>query len=93
MLSSVKRKAVSNALELKLRRCKGTALQEFHAALMAKLHGDNFASSSTDYSQGDLKCDGLLHEPFTVFACLRAGQRWRQCDRSLHADCGCKGAE
>ena len=67
--TSVKRKAVRNALELKLRRCKGTGLQELLAALMAKLHGDNFTPAGTDYSRGDLQCDGLLRDPLTIFAC------------------------
>ncbi len=69
LLSAVKRRAVRNALELKLRRCKGDALQAFLSALMVKIHGDNFIGTGTDYSQGDLKCDGLLYEPLTIFAC------------------------
>ena len=58
-----------NALELRLRRCKGTSLQEFFSALMSKVHGDNFVPGGTDYSRGDLQCDGLLRTPFTIFAC------------------------
>ncbi len=60
---------MKNALELKLRRCKGDGLQAFLAALMAKVHGNNFIPAGTDYSRGDLKCDGLLQDPLTIFAC------------------------
>lgn len=52
-----------------MRRAKGTRLQEFLALLMSKVHGDNFQSISTDYSRGDLQCDGLLQTPLTIFAC------------------------
>jgi hypothetical protein len=38
-------------------------LQEFLGALMIKVHGDNFVPATAHYSHGDLKCDGLLHEP------------------------------
>ena len=69
MLSGLKRRAVRNALELKLRRCKGNDLQKFLGELMAKIHGDNFIPAGTDYSRGDLQCDGLLREPLTLFAC------------------------
>lgn len=64
-----RKNAIRSALELKLRRAKGTRLQDFLAALMTKAHGDNFQSVGTDYSRGDLKCDGLLHTPLTIFAC------------------------
>jgi hypothetical protein len=69
VLASDKRKAVRNSLELRLRRCKGTGLQEFLALVMAKLHGENFVAAGTDYSRGDLQCDGLLQDPLTIFAC------------------------
>lgn len=69
MLSGLKRKAVRNALELKLRRCKGNDLQKFLGDLMAKVHGENFIPAGTDYSRGDLKNDGLLRDPLTLFAC------------------------
>ncbi|MER2193602.1 ABC-three component system protein [Methylobacterium brachiatum] len=68
-LTAPKRRAFKNTLELTLRRCKGTELQAFFAALMGKVHGHNFESTSTDYSRGDLQCDGHLVEPETVFAC------------------------
>lgn len=44
-------------------------LQFFLAAVMAKVWKDNFVPASAHYSQGDLKCDGLLLDPLTVFAC------------------------
>ena len=44
-------------------------LQLFLAAVMAKVWKDNFVPASAHYSQGDLKCDGLLLDPLTVFAC------------------------
>jgi hypothetical protein len=62
----------ANALELKLRRCRGDMLQEFLAALMSNVHGDNFVPASAAYSRGDRKCDGLLTEPLTIFACYGA---------------------
>lgn len=67
--SPSRKRAIKAALELKLRRAKGTRLQEFLALLMAKVHGDNFQPIGTDYSRGDLQCDGLLHNPLTIFAC------------------------
>lgn len=68
-LSSSRRKAIRVALELKLRRAKGTRLQEFLSAVMTKIHGSNFQPVGTDYSRGDLQCDGLLNDPLTLFAC------------------------
>lgn len=67
--SASRRKAIRTALELKLRRAKGLRLQEFLQALMQKIHGAKFQSVGTDYSRGDLKCDGLITDPLTVFAC------------------------
>jgi hypothetical protein len=64
-----RRSAIKAALELKLRRAKGVKLQEFLTELMTRVHGDNFQGTSTDYSRGDLQCDGLLSDPLTVFAC------------------------
>jgi hypothetical protein len=66
---SVKKRAFSNALDLKLRRCRGDMLQLFFAAVAHKLWGDNFVPATAHYTQGDLKCDGLLKDPLTVFAC------------------------
>ncbi|MBD2746115.1 hypothetical protein IC232_05305 [Microvirga sp. BT688] len=68
-MTSIKRRAFSNALELKLRRCRGDMLQEFLGDVMSKRHGDNFVRATAHYSQGDLKCDGLLLDPLTIFAC------------------------
>jgi hypothetical protein len=67
--SPSRRKAIKTALELKLRRAKGLRLQEFLQALMVRTHGAKFQPVGTDYSRGDLKCDGLLLDPLTVFAC------------------------
>jgi len=69
ILSNSRRRALRAALELKLRRAKGTRLQEFLSALMTKIHGLNFQPAGTDYSRGDLQCDGMLYEPLTLFAC------------------------
>ena len=63
------RKGGGSALELKLRPAKGTRLQEFLSALMTKIHSSNFHPVGTDYSRGDLQCDGLLSDPLTIFAC------------------------
>lgn len=68
-LTAPKRKAFLNTLELRLRRCEGTDLQKFLGALMAKVHGENFEAAGTNYSRGDLKCDGRLVDPETIFAC------------------------
>jgi hypothetical protein len=68
-ISLSRKRAIKAALELKLRRAKGTRLQEFLALLMSKVHGNNFQPISTDYSRGDLQCDGLLITPLTIFAC------------------------
>jgi hypothetical protein len=68
-IPSVKKRAFRNALDLKLRRCRGDMLQHFLAAVANKLWGDNFVPATAHYTQGDLKCDGLLKNPRTVFAC------------------------
>lgn len=68
-IPSAKKRAFRNALELKLRRCRGDMLQLFLAAVADKMWGDNFVPASAHYTQGDLKCDGLLKNPRTVFAC------------------------
>jgi hypothetical protein len=69
IMSHSKRRAYRDALELKLRRCRGDMLQHFLAAVAAKVWGDNFIPATAHYTQGDLKCDGLLKDPLTVFAC------------------------
>ena len=68
-ISSVRKRAFRNALDLKLRRCRGDMLQHFLAAVAIKLWGDNFVPATAHYTQGDLKCDGLLKDPRTIFAC------------------------
>ncbi len=68
-IPSVKKRAFRNALDLKLRRCRGDMLQHFFAAVANKIWGDNFVPATAHYTQGDLKCDGLLKDPLTVFAC------------------------
>jgi hypothetical protein len=68
-MTLIRRRAFLNSLELKLRRSRGDMLQLFLAAVMAKVWKDNFVPASAHYSQGDLKCDGLLQNPLTVFAC------------------------
>jgi hypothetical protein len=68
-VSSVRKRAFRNALDLKLRRCRGDMLQHFLAAVAIKLWGDNFVPATAHYTQGDLKCDGLLKDPRTIFAC------------------------
>jgi hypothetical protein len=68
-ISTVKKRALRNALDLKLRRCRGDMLQHFFGEVGAKVWKDNFIPATAHYTQGDLKCDGLLQEPLTVFAC------------------------
>src|SRR4051794_34073725 len=65
----LKKRAFRNALDLKLRRCRGDMLQQFFAEVAAKVWKDNFIPATAHYTQGDLKCDGLLQAPLTVFAC------------------------
>lgn len=36
---------------------------------MSKRFGDNFVPVGTDYSRGDLQCDGMLLAPKTIYAC------------------------
>lgn len=67
--SPSRRNAIKAALELKLRRAKGVKLQEFLSELMNRVHGAGFQGVGTDYSRGDLTCDGLIADPLTVFAC------------------------
>lgn len=64
-----KLRAWTNALDLRLRRSKGVAFQEFFAAVMTKAHGGNYVPASSAYSHGDISCDGLLSEPLTIYAC------------------------
>jgi hypothetical protein len=71
-LSAQDKRRFADALELKLRRCRGDMFQAFMADLMSKVHGDNFVPASVHYSRGDLKCDGLLTSPLTIFACYGA---------------------
>jgi len=68
-IPSIKKRAFLNALELKLRRSRGDMLQVFLSAVMTKVLGDNFIPATAHHSKGDLKCDGLLKTPLTVFAC------------------------
>src|ERR1700749_2093150 len=68
-ISHVAKRAFRNALELKLRRCRGDMLQNFLAAVATKVWEDNFIPATAHYTQGDLKCDGLLKDPRTIFAC------------------------
>lgn len=68
-ISAVKKSAIMSALELKLRRCRGDLLQQFLAAVATKVWGDNFIPATAHYTRGDLKCDGLLKDPLTIFAC------------------------
>lgn len=63
------RQGYYEALELRLRRARGDGLQKFLAEVNARVHGDNFLPASHFYSQGDLKCDGLLQNPLTIYAC------------------------
>ena len=44
-------------------------LQHFLSAVATKVWGDNFVPATAHYTQGDLKCDGRLKKPRTVFAC------------------------
>jgi hypothetical protein len=65
----MKKRAFRNALDLKLRRCRGDMLQHFLSEVAVKVWNDNFVPATAHYTQGDLKCDGLLKDPLTIFAC------------------------
>ena len=62
-VSALDKRRFANALELKLLRCRGDRLQEFLAALMEKTQASNFNGATANFSQGDLKCDGMLTNP------------------------------
>src|SRR5260221_10116938 len=68
-LSGEKRRHFRNYLELRLRRSQGQAFQDLTAALMARIHGDNFVPQCPWGDKGDLSCDGYLKAPRTIFAC------------------------
>lgn len=68
-LTAPKRRVFVNTLELTLRRSYAGELQQFFGKLMSKLHKENFEAAGTAYSRGDLKCDGRLVDPETIFAC------------------------
>lgn len=63
------RKSLHNAVDLALRRTDGRTFQAFFGRVMTAKHGEHFNPTTTDYSQGDLKCDGLLFDPLTICAC------------------------
>ena len=48
------------ALELKLRKCSGDAIQEFFSTLMGHLHGSDFVRVRPFGKLGDKGCDGYL---------------------------------
>ena len=60
------------ALELKLRKCSGTAFQDFFADVMAKCHGSDYVRVRPFGSLGDKGCDGYLQSSGQVFACYGA---------------------
>ena len=68
-LSGEKRRHFRNYLELRLRRSQGHAFQDLTAALMGRIHGDNFVPQCPWGDKGDLSCDGYLKAPPTIFAC------------------------
>lgn len=68
-VTELRRHWIQNSLELRLRRSKGERLQEFLALVMSRIHGDGFVEVGTDQALGDLKCDGLLRDPLSIFAC------------------------
>ena len=68
-ISSAKRRYFRNQLALKLYRCRGEAFQRFASEVLARVHGDNFLPTIPVGPHGDLKCDGCLREPRTIFAC------------------------
>lgn len=60
------------ALELKLRRCSGTAFQDFFADVMAAKHSSDYVRTRPFGQLGDLGCDGYLKSTGEVFACYGA---------------------
>jgi hypothetical protein len=68
-LSTEKLRALRDTLELKLRRRRGNAFQDFFSEFMLTVHGDEFVPAIASGRAGDLKCDGRLNVPLTIFAC------------------------
>jgi hypothetical protein len=60
------------ALELKLRKCSGTAFQDFFADVMAAKHGSDYVRVRPYGPIGDKGCDGYLQPTGDVFACYGA---------------------
>lgn len=60
------------ALELKLRKCSGTAFQDFFADVMAAKHSSDYVRVRPFGQVGDLGCDGYLQSTGEVFACYGA---------------------
>lgn len=80
------RKELRNAVDLTLRRTDGRTFQAFFGRVMKAKYGDRYQTTSADYTQGDLKCDGLLLDPLTIHACygpLNAGHD--QSDKTTQA--------
>jgi hypothetical protein len=60
------------ALELKLRKCSGTAFQDFFADVMTAKHGSDYVRVRPYGSLGDKGCDGYLQPTGDIFACYGA---------------------
>jgi hypothetical protein len=60
------------ALELRLRRCSGTAFQDFFGDVMSKRHGSDYVRVRAYGRRGDKGCDGYLQSSGQVFACYGA---------------------
>jgi hypothetical protein len=60
------------ALELRLRRCSGTAFQDFFGDVMSKRHGSDYVRVRAYGRLGDKGCDGYLQSSGQVFACYGA---------------------
>ena len=61
-----------DALELKLRRTRGEAFEDFFATMMEFRHEDGFERVAASGRAGDRKCDGFLHATAEVFQCYGA---------------------
>ncbi|MCP1549376.1 MULTISPECIES: ABC-three component system protein [Methylobacteriaceae] len=66
------RLALSDMLELTLRRLTGNHFQEFFCRMMELRHPDAFMRPALEGSLGDRKCDGYLRPGHEIFQCYGA---------------------
>ena len=68
-LTAVKRRAFRKCDRVEVSALPRRPTPELFGTVMSKVHGDNFVPATSHHSRGDLKCDGLLKKPLTIYAC------------------------